>query len=166
MQELDCLADPVVCALDPGLHTGVALYRHGGLPGMVEHFSSGEIEGRFEFYDTFDEIVAMGVPLIVVCESFTITGATAQKSPQPDALYIIGAVERQCHKLGLPFHLQPPSAKAFAPDNKLHAVSWFAPGKGHANDAARHALKFIVANDVDGSVELLAQVVDGLGLAL
>lgn len=147
------------------MHTGIAMYRDGGLPGFDQHFTSSEIEGRFNFYDIFDEMVAMGVPLVVVCESYIITGATASKSQQLDALYVIGHIEAQCRKLGFPFHLQPPSAKAFCPDDKLHALGWYTPGRGHANDAARHALKYAVSHRLSGYETLLQQVVTGLGIA-
>lgn len=167
MIEVDAFADPVIVGVDPGGHTGIATYRSGGLvntPGT--EFASTEIDGRFAFYDLFDTVVGLGVPLVVVCESYIITGATAAKSQQLDALYIIGALERQCRKLGHPFHLQPPSAKAFAPDDKLKALGWYTPGKGHSNDAARHLLKFAVSNKVDGADDLLARLVSGLGLVL
>lgn len=163
--EVDALADPVLVAVDPGLTTGVAMFRHGGLPNFEHNFTSGQVEGRGEFMDTFDEMVEMGVPLAVVCESYTITGATAQKSQQVDALYIIGALEYVCRKLGFPFELQSPAqAKSFATDEKLQAIGWYAPGNGHANDAARHALRAVVAKQIDGHLELLAQIVDGLDI--
>lgn len=167
MLEVDALADPVLVAVDPGGTTGVAMYRSGGLPRYEHNFTSGQVEGRAEFMDTFDEMVEMGVPLIVVCESYTITGATAQKSQQYDALYLIGALEHVCRKLGFPFELQTPAqAKSFSTDEKLQAIGWYAPGQGHANDAARHALRFAVSKQIEGSVQLLGTIVDALDLAL
>lgn len=160
--------DWAVCGIDPGLNTGFAVYRQKGLPVVGgAPIASGQIAGRFDFYDVFDSIVGWGHPLIIVMEKFTITPATAKKSPQPDPLYIIGAIERQAHKLGFPVELQTPArAKSFAPDTKLKAVGWHRPGNDHANDAARHVLTYVISHrQSHGGGELLDRIVDKLDIA-
>lgn len=133
--------NPLVIAIDPGLTTGWALIdlEDGGL-------AAGETEGRINFYRTFESLVGNGRPVEVVAEKFTINTMTARKSPQPDALYILGAVEYLCDKLGIPFSLQTPAqAKSFATDEKLRALGWYSTtGEGHSNDARRHLLVYLV----------------------
>lgn len=165
LTQVEVGAEPLIIAIDPGLTTGVAAYRHTGIPWLNgERFSSGQVEGRFHFYKAFNTMVAWGLPIIVVMERFTITPATAKKSPQPDPIYIIGAIERQADDLGFPFYFQTPSdAMSFATDDKLKLVGFWNRGKGHANDAARHMLKFLIHKRPDnGGNELLEKIVEAI----
>lgn len=160
-------ADVIVMGIDPGLTTGWFLYRPDGLAALgrpqLTHLA-GQTAGRHAFYRDFDTIVGAGAPLIVVIEKFTINAVTAKNSPQYDPLYIIGAVDRQCEKLGIPFHCQTPSeAKSFADDAKLKSVGWHTPGLDHGNDAARHVLRHVVTKRRElGGEELLKQIVASL----
>jgi hypothetical protein len=172
--EVSADAAPLVVGIDPGLNTGIAVYRPEGIPWIAPvsavsgpvTFTSGQVEGRFAFYETFNKLVSWGVPMVIVMERFTITGATAKKSPQPDPYYIIGAIERQANDLGFPFTFQGPSeAMSFSTDDKLKAAGFYQPGKGHANDAARHVLKYVIHKRQDnGGRDLLEKVVGGLGI--
>ena len=82
----------------------------------------------------------------VACESFRITAHTAKLSPAPWSLEIIGALRWLCHRNGIGFTLQTPGdAKRFATDTKLDKLGWARPpGAGHARDAQRHLLLFLV----------------------
>lgn len=148
-------------AIDPGLTTGWAAWN---LPGGEVSFSSGMVEGgRFAFYEWLYPVVsahysedqhyspygasADGVPFTIICESFTITQATARKSPQPDPWRIIGHVEALCYRDDIPLVFQAPSeAMAFSKNDKLKALGWYKPGAGHDNDAARHLLLWMMKN--------------------
>lgn len=131
----------LVVAVDPGLVTGLAVLH---FPEM--RFGSEQVEGRHAFYDTLNGVLGSGIPAELVCEKYVITQRSAQVSPQYDALYIIGHLDAVCHRLGIPFTLQTPAqAKSFASDDKLKRAGWYraTPG-GHANDAARHLLRYVV----------------------
>lgn len=150
-----------ILAIDPGLTTGWAcltLTVYGD-----DQFDSGQIENRHTFERFFDGFTDNrgGGDLAVVCERFTITGDTARKSPQLDPLYIIGYMDGRCSRLGIPFILQLPSeAMSFADDAKLKRVGWWNPGCGHANDAARHLLTWLVKQRGPKANEMLLRLAE------
>lgn len=147
--------DVIVVGIDPGLTTGWATLSSGS--GAL---TAGQTEGRYEFYEVFDGMVGWGVPLVVVMEKFTITGETFRKSPQYDALYVVGAIDRHCHKLGIPFHCQTPAdAKEFSTNEKLITLGWYDPSVQHGMDAARHVLLHMVTKRREfGGNELLGRI--------
>lgn len=147
----------VTVAIDPGLVTGIAVYHW-----PKGHFASEQVEGRFDLYKRLNMMMESGFQMEFVAERFTITAQTAQKSPQYDALYIIGHVEAVCYASGIPFALQTPTqAKAFSTDEKLKRLGWYKPTiGGHANDAARHMLRWLVTARLDrGGREILEALV-------
>lgn len=157
----------MILAIDPGLTTGYALWGAPACPG----FSSGMVKGRFEFYEWLYGLLTVWYkqpgsrPFQIVMERFTITVATAKKSPQPDPLYIIGHVEAIAHRDGIPFEFQLPSqAMSFATNDKLKSVGWYKPGAGHDNDAARHLLLWMVRYPPKGT-GLLKELSDKLGIS-
>lgn len=152
----------VVLAYDPGKVTGWALWRPD-----TEAFANGQTDGRFAFYGQIEGVIASGVRLEVVGEKFIITGQTAKKTQQLDALYINGVMDYWSTKHGFPLTLQTPQqAKGFATDAKLKAVGWHTPTPGgHANDATRHLLTYLCGNRAElGGKDLLDRIVEGLGL--
>jgi hypothetical protein len=85
----------------------------------------------------------------LVIEKFTITNETAKKSRQYDALNIIGVFRHYSYMSDWPLTLQSPgSAKKLGTDDRLKDLGWYTPGKGHANDAARHLLLYCVNNEI------------------
>lgn len=140
-------------AIDPGLTTGFACY----YMDANETFVSGEIKGFLEFCKMAEGLLTNGYVWSVVCESFTITEQTARKSRQYDALYIIGVVQFLCERLGIPFSVQSPAdAKGFSSDTKLKSVGFYRRGLGHANDASRHGLLWLVKHKVIAPERLLS----------
>lgn len=135
-----------VLAVDPGGNTGVAWL-------LDREFGSDVVTGgRFGFHWWFTKSVAdVATPLVVVCEDFIITSATARKTAQPDPYRIIGWLELWCHQHGVTFVLQTPSqAKGFGTDAKLKHFGWYSTGKGgHDVDAARHLLTYLAVNVKD-----------------
>lgn len=131
----------IVFAYDPGKVTGWACYEPA-----FDSWVCGQSDGRFEFYRLFEQTISYGGTVEVVGEKFTIGAQTAGKTAQYDALYINGTIEYLAEKLGFGLTLQTPAqAKAFATDTKLKAVGWHKPTKGgHANDANRHLLTYLV----------------------
>ena len=120
-------------ALDPGLTTGVAEW-HGGI------FTSWEEPDPMDCLMKLDTLVHRMDE--VVCENFVPRPGV--RSWQPDALHIIGTVRYFCHRERVPLSLPMPSGKTFATDSRLKLAGMYVPGKGHANDAARHLLKRLV----------------------
>lgn len=162
----------MILAIDPGLTTGWATF--DGLSEETNDFRSGMVKGRYEFYEWFYKQLSRFYSgmnhLTVVMERFTITAATAKKSPQMDPLYIIGHVEAICHRDDIPFEFQLPSqAMSFATNDKLRAVNWYKPGPGHDNDAARHLLLWLVKHpdrlETTKGKDLLWEIAEKLGIA-
>lgn len=125
-----------ILAVDPGGTTGWAYWKDG-------EFTSGE-ESDWLYWlceggSPFEDIVHH-----LVIEKYTITAKTAKLSQQTDALRCTGALE--CHAWAFTqVHWQTPAeAKSFSTDFKLKRIGWYRPGKGHANDAARHLLLLCV----------------------
>ena len=135
-----------VIAFDPGGTTGVAVYHHG-LDAVRSFQIEGGREGFWEWARNHG--ITHGGP--VVCEDYIINAGTASKSQQTDPLRIAGYLEGLCRMAGTEFVLQTPAqAKRFASDDKLKHLGWWNPTTGgHANDAARHLLTYMVTVEKD-----------------
>lgn len=129
-----------IIAIDPGGTTGVATWGDDGLaasqdtPDEVLDYLADALAGRF---------AEDGRPGLVVCESFTISGATLKMSRggSNTALETIGAARYLCRRAGVEFRLQSPAeAKGFSTDEKLRRIGWLPGLPDHARDAARHLL--------------------------
>jgi hypothetical protein len=134
----------LLIALDPGLTTGVAAYEatHEQRPSANE-MPFGELVRALEswagLYGDYD--------VHVVCERYNISERTTKLTRQYDALHVIGAVRSLAdrrdnvtlEKLQTPF-----DAKEFATNARLKAAGWYRPGLGHANDALRHLMLWMV----------------------
>lgn len=148
----------IVLAYDPGLVTGWALWNP-----LTQDFTSGQIEGRHAFYRAVEGIMDSGYRPEVVGEKFTIGPQTMKKTKQYDALYINGVVDYWAAKHGFSFTLQTPAqAKNFASDDKLKTLGWHKPTSGgHANDASRHMLTYLVGNRPELGGEALLETIVG-----
>lgn len=132
----------MITAIDPGKTTGVAMWEEDGT-------------GFYQYDNWLQVPSSMWVRHadILIVEKFTITPSTAKKSPQYDALYLIGAL---LYKYLDKVRFQKPSeAKSFSTDPKLKRVGFWTPGQGHANDAARHLLLYLVKNRVIDPKEVM-----------
>lgn len=120
----------MILAVDPGGTSGWAWWN-----SATHQFHSGETADWLDWMDS-------GMPDydIIVIEKYTITVKTAKLTQQTDALRFTGALEYNSY----PYHeviiTTPAEAKSFSTDKKLQRMGWYRPGKGHANDAARHLL--------------------------
>lgn len=138
------MSKSAVLAVDPGKTTGWAFWRGDSDTPIV-----GQTEGRYNFYDLLWQHMSEHLegPMAWVCESYTITEATAKLSAQYDALYIIGYMDGVADNGGLPFTLQAPKkAKDFITDHVLMELNWWVSGKkyDHAMDACRHLGLYMV----------------------
>ena len=130
-----------ILALDPGKKTGWAAYDF-----TTKRFVSGE--GDFITSARRAHAIAAehNDELSIVSESFTITVNTAKNTQATWSLELIGVYRylslAYCRE---DLTLQAPAAaKRFSSDDRLRAMGWYTPGKGHANDAARHLMLYLV----------------------
>lgn len=130
----------MIIAVDPGKTTGWARLnaRH--------HFESGE-QPLYSTIYFIHETLKHGFKPIIICEDFIFTSETLKKSRQTWSTEGIGALRYLTQVFGAEFVLQTPAAaKSFSSNDKLKKIDWYTPGKGHANDAARHLLLYGVEN--------------------
>ena len=101
------------------------------------------------------EFIEAGEVSHVVCERFIISSQTGKFSQAPWSLEQIGVLRFLCDRHDIPFTLQNVSdAKRFATEERLKHIKWKRPkGDGHARDAQRHLLLFLVKNGmIDGRI--------------
>lgn len=135
-----------VLALDPGKTTGWASYDR-----ETNEFKSGQTD-----YDETCRLLLHPEELYtsalsahdfdIVSESFIITVNTAKNTQATWSLELIG-VARMISRLFSEQELvlqAPSAAKRLCSDDLLKALGWYVPGKGHANDAARHLGLFMM----------------------
>lgn len=104
-----------------------------------EHDFYPKIHDVFTHYSTEDR------HLEVVCENFIITVQTAKLGAGPWSLKYIGATAFLCYVHEVSFTLQQPSQKDFAPNPRIKALGfWHKGGGGHALDAIRHGIIYLV----------------------
>lgn len=138
-------------AIDPGKTSGVALW------DITEGFDPLLIEtdeyNQFQTCTWVELWCAAGAHIEIVMERYTIGDADSAWS-----LEIIGTVKYFAQKYGCSFTLQTPAdAKHFSTDRKLKALDlWHKGGGGHANDALRHGLLYLVDKKFWHPKELLA----------
>lgn len=137
-------------AVDPGLATGICLIdiQDHENPFMVW---SKEVNTT-EFYDDIEDMIA-NPDVHVVFEGFKIT----DESPDsPWSLELIGIIKIFCYRYGKQWDQQWPVQKAFADNDKLRSVGfWHVGENGHANDALRHAMIWIVEHNRKWTRKLL-----------
>jgi len=137
-------------SVDPGLATGVALIDLS-IPEDPKQLWSVEVSTE-EFYDKIADLVSKESTHIV-CESFEIVDGSPNS---PWSLNLIGILQYLCYHNGKPLDMQQPSQKDFASNEKLRAVDfWHVGENGHANDALRHAMIWIVERNRKWTRKLL-----------
>ena len=140
-------------AIDPGLMTGVCLIDMLDRENPVRVWSA-EVTTT-EFYDKISELVAQPETHVVI-EDFKITVETGKLTEAPWSLNLIGIVQYLCYLNGKVLDFQLPSQKPFADNDKLRAVDFWHVGEaGHANDALRHAMIWIVDRNRKWTKKLL-----------
>ncbi len=141
----------IVIAVDPGKVTGYVVVNSMGLTVYEHHevddwFSVGVmLESDLQYYGE-----ERGEDVRVVIERFVINAGTAKKSVQEEPRDIIGAVKYLTKKhTGIAAKQQNAAeAKTFSTNEKLKKVGfWHVGGAGHANDAFRHAMVYMVNHD-------------------
>lgn len=139
-----------ILAVDPGKATGLALFRKMKEGGEPELLLSQEVEFA-DYVASLKKIFAETDNLEIVCEKFTINVQTAKKSQAPFSLECIGALKVVMLDNGfdpdsLKFQL-PANAMSMFPNEKLKTLEyWHRGGEGHALDAIRHGLLYLVTS--------------------
>lgn len=131
-------------AIDPGLRTGYVVINLE----TKEAAASVEIDGWLNVPETLETGLSFyGPDTIVVMERFIINATTHKKTNQEEPRDIIGAVKWVTQKYTghLPTMQTAAEAKSFSTNDKLKKIGyWHVGGKGHANDAFRHALVYMI----------------------
>jgi hypothetical protein len=141
-----------VLAIDPGKTTGIVLVRKvdpdsDGEPSIVwsDELSWPQVATRVEA-----TLTSLYADVDLVVERFTITRATASNAQAPWSLEVIGAVKWLAyrHNAGELVMQDPASVMRFASNPRLKSLGfWHKGGKGHALDAIRHAVVFLITKD-------------------
>lgn len=131
-------------AVDPGLATGLSFFDlDQEIPKMIW---SKEVDIT-TFYtiitSLFDEYPS---ELQIVCEDFIITVETAKKSLGGNwSIELIGALKYLCHIHSVPMTMQRPADRVTISHDQLRALNyWHVGGAGHANQASRHAVVYML----------------------
>lgn len=131
-----------VLAVDPGRITGYVVWYDG------ERLEQ-ELEAS-RFLKRAATLIETGEVHHVVCERFIVSAQTGKFSQAPWSLEQIGVLRFLCEQNDIPFTLQNAAdAKRFSTEERLNHLRWKRPkGAGHARDAQRHLLLFLVKNDM------------------
>jgi hypothetical protein len=134
----------LLLAIDPGKATGFAVMDISDLSNPII-ISTDEL-AQYETCRRAEELLSGDIHIEVVMEAFIITPQTGKLNDVNFSLEIIGAVRYFAQKHGAPFSLQKPAdAKSFSTNARLKAVGlWHVGGEGHAMDALRHVLLYMV----------------------
>jgi len=133
-------------AIDPGKATGFAVIDFEDMDN-ISVVQSSELE-QYETCETVEKLLEEDASSYeIVMEKFTITTQTGKNtnggnwSPE-----IIGCVRYFAQKFDVPFTEQTPAeAKKFVPNDRMKAVGiWHVGGEGHARDALRHGVLYLV----------------------
>lgn len=133
-----------VLGIDPGKLTGICLYCYeNSTATRVWAQEVNEIDVDFLIEDT---ISAYAPNIVIINEKFFITQRTYKLPDCPWSLEKTGVIKYMCNKYNVKYHWQSPTdAKEFAPDSRLRELDeWYKGGDGHARDAIRHAITFMV----------------------
>lgn len=139
-----------IVAVDPGKATGLALFEWevGSEPTLVET-NEVDFEGYANTVRKFFEYYGDKEGFHVVCERFTINAQTVRNSQAPFSLEKIGVLKQIMLDYGLTIDSlsmqSPADAKAMFDNSKLKKLEyWHKGGEGHALDAIRHGLLYMV----------------------
>lgn len=146
----------IIIAVDPGEMCGWAMASIGEESFRAEAISAGQSKAD-DWEDWAYANVAEGHVMVV--EKFVVTARTAQLSPQPRPIEVIGTMKFICRLRGATYDgsQSPSAAKRFATDVQLKKVGLWKPGQDHARDALRHLLLAIVKHGTGQAREEMLQ---------
>ena len=137
----------IILSVDPGKASGICLFQWQK-DEEPELLWSGEYQQK-DYAKAVRLGLASGEKVEIVCERFTINAQTVRNSQAPYSLEQIGIL-KQClldvdQELEIINFQSPADAKAMFPNEKIKKLGyWHVGGEGHALDAIRHALLYMV----------------------
>lgn len=128
-------------AVDPGKTTGVAWLA----ADASTSFGCGQVEGRADAEDLIARVMDdWHAEVTLIVERWDVRSYTHTLSNQDDPRYIIGWIEGEARRRGIPYVEQTPAkAKRFGTDLRLQKLGWYVPGQDHSRDAARHLATYL-----------------------
>lgn len=140
-----------VIAVDPGKATGVALLSYSDAMDNPSLLGSYEVQPH-EFAPRIRNLIGqmhLDDDFAIVCERFTINAQTVRNSQAPYSLEQIGVLKQTMRDNSIDENTivwqTPADAKSLFPNPALKKVgTWHVGGEGHANDAIRHGLLYMV----------------------
>lgn len=135
----------VLIGIDPGKMTGITVLDYT-IPEDISIIYQDELDvvGFMTYIRDIPQLFS-GDRVSIIYESFIITTETGKKTQQHFSLELIGVIKYLCWVNGYSMESSKPSDKAFGTNDKLRRSGlWYVGGEGHANDSARHALRWLV----------------------
>jgi hypothetical protein len=127
-----------VLGVDPGKRTGLAVI------DVLRETCVGTEEPYEKVGDRLEYLIA-GLRPFVAIENFIINATTVKNTQAPWSLKVLGISEYLARKYDCPAKvIMQSSAKRFTTNERLQALGWYVPGRGHLNDAERVALLHMV----------------------
>lgn len=125
---------------DPGFVTGLAWYDQKHRFFNSWQYSIDDLRPQLlRLFDLADGRMALGY------EDFIVTSGGACSSSPEDPLQVIQLLRDFAQERGIPLlKPQPSSARRLGQRVFLRRLGWYRPNQGHANDAAMHALAYLL----------------------
>ena len=139
-----------ILGVDPGTTTGLCKLLY--FPTEQRYESLGSRDRRItplqlgpqQHHEELYKLLTTWNPDIVVCESFTYQ---RRDKVVLDSVEYIGVCKLYCAMTRTQYFEQSPSmGKAFWKDEKIKQLKLWEPSMGHAMDALRHVLQFIMVS--------------------
>jgi len=124
-----------ILGIDPGKCTGLALITESG-------FRAWQVTDRI--VPAILEVIRENVPCHIACERFVHGMRSVRNTSQNSAAIVVNALSVQCEALGIPFERQAAGEAKLLSNNLLQRVGLYTVHKEHANDAAKHALFYLL----------------------
>lgn len=141
----------LIYAFDPGKITGVTIWNTE--PGDWPQFWADQlaVTDLYEYVDAVCEQMEFAQ-----IEKFTISAGTIRKAPESDPLDVIGYLKYAAWRCGFEIGwTKPADVMSTFTDASLKKAGMFTPGKGHANDSARHLAWYLVKNRIRPASDFL-----------
>jgi len=143
-----------VMFVDPGLATGLVMLGYDQETATITSLEPFEMDVRSCWSFIYAKLPTCQA---CVCETFTITPQTGKKTQQPWSLWLIGLLQAECWRLGIPIYMQKPGeAMEFEgkPSKAREYNMWVKGGEGHAKMAMLHAIYWLVIKSGGGLAAL------------
>lgn len=129
-----------ILSFDPGGTTGYAYIEYGDT--YVKMLESGQIpDGLQGFINWWPE--PGNFADVIVCESFELREGIHGVNLTP--CYVMGALEVLAGDM--PIVYQKPTFKGFCDNQALKNLDMYIKGQGHARDAVRHAIAYLLTKE-------------------